>query len=181
MPPFVEADRTVIAVDPRDYWRVLQGGGVFLDPSGYYTVTRRADVAAALRDYSTFASARKPLTPSGTGVKALPMPVPIAYDPPEHSRFRRILQPFFSSRAADQLRNSLREQASVLIDAIAPACGCEAISAIADPFPFGALTTICGLPADDRDKLAALSDVDWDKPGSPPGLRGAPVPGIGQS
>ncbi len=169
MPPFIDAERSVIANDPRDYWRELQAGGVFLDPGGYYAVTRRADVAAALRDYATFASARKPLTPPGSGVKPLPMPVPIAYDPPEHSRFRRILQPFFSSRAADELRSALREQASALVDAIAPGGECEAISAIADPFPFGALTTICGLPSDDRDKLASLSDVDWDTPGSPPG------------
>lgn len=168
-PPFVDANRSVIANNPRDYWRELQAGCVFLDPGGYYAVARRADVAAALRDYATFASARKPLTAPGTGVKPLPMPVPIAYDPPEHSRFRRILQPFFSSRAADELRCALREQASALVDALAPAGGCEAIREIADPFPFGALTTICGLPSDDRDKLAALSEVDWDTPGSPPG------------
>lgn len=168
-PPFVDVNRSLIANDPRDYWRELQAGGVFLDPGGYYAVTRREDVAAALRDYTTFASARKPLSPSGPGLKKLPLPVPIAYDPPEHSRFRRVLQPFFSSRAADQLRPALQAQASALIEAIAPTGGCEAISEIADPFPFGVLTTICGLPSDDRDKLAALSDVDWDKPGSPPG------------
>jgi cytochrome P450 len=168
-PQFVDASRSVIAKDKRDYWRELQAGGVFRDLSGYYLVTCREDVSAALRDYVTFSSARKPLSPSGAGMKSLPIPVPIAYDPPQHSRFRRILHPIFSSRAADEFLPALREQASALINAIAPNGGCEAISAIADPFPFGALTTICGLPADDCDKLAALSDVDWDTPGSPPG------------
>jgi cytochrome P450 len=117
-PQFVDASRCVIAADPRDYWRALQTGGVFVDPGGYYLVTRREDVAAALRDYATFASARKPLTPSGR--RSLPIPVPIAYDPPEHSRFRRILQPYFSSRAAGELVPVLREQASALINAVAP-------------------------------------------------------------
>jgi len=166
-PPFVDANRSVIANEPRDYRRELRAGGVFVDMGGYFAVTRREDVVAALCDPATFGSARKPITPSGAGTKALPIPVPIAYDPPEHSRFRRILQPFFSSRAADELLPALREQASDLIGAIAPRGRCEAISEIADPFPFGALTTICGLPPDDRDKLAALSDVDWDTPGSP--------------
>lgn len=166
-PPFVDANRSLIADEPRDYWRELQAGGVFLDPGGYYAVTRRDDVAAALRDPATFASARKPITPAGGGRKPLPIPVPIAYDPPEHTRYRRILQPFFSSRAADEILPALREQASALIGAIAPAGRCEAIGEIADPFPFATLTTICGLPPDDRDKLAALSDVDWDRPGSP--------------
>ena len=169
-PPFVDANRTLLAPEPHDYWRELKAGGVFRDLGGYYVVTRRDDVAAALRDHTTFASARKPIAPSGPGRKSLPMPVPIAFDPPVHSRFRRILQPFFSSRAADELLPALREQAATLIDAVAAKGECEAIRDIADPFPFGALTTLCGLPPNDRDKLAAMSDIDWDLPGtSPPG------------
>jgi cytochrome P450 len=63
----------------------------------------------------------------------------------------------------------LREQASALINPVAPNGACEAISEIANPFPFGALTTLCGLPWDDRDKLAAWAEaVNWDMPASPP-------------
>jgi cytochrome P450 len=169
VPQFVDADRSVTAQDPRDYWRELQAGSVFRDLSGYFLLTRREDVAAALRDYATFSSHRKPLTTPGAAVKSLPIPVPIAYDPPAHSRFRRILQPYFSSRAADDLLPLLRRQALALINAVAPDGGCEAISDIADPFPFGVLVSLCGLPSEDRDKLAALADVNWDTPGSPPG------------
>jgi cytochrome P450 len=169
VPPFVDASRSVIAQDPTDYWRELQVGGVFRDVGGYYLLTRREDVAAALRDQETFSSHRKQLTPPGAGVKSLPIPVPIAYDPPAHTRFRRILQPYFSSRAADDLLPMLRKEALALIDAVAPDGGCEAITDIADPFPFGVLVNLCGLPPGDRDKLTALSDVDWDAPGPPPG------------
>jgi len=128
---------------------------VFVDLCGYYYLTRRADVRAALRDYATFASRRKPLTASGAGVKSLPMPVPIAYDPPEHTRFREILRPYFSPGAVDELMPALREQASALINAIAANGACDAIRDIANPFPFGALVTLCGLPWEDRVKLAA--------------------------
>jgi cytochrome P450 len=168
-PQFVDASRSVIAEDPRDYWRELQASGVFVDLSGFYLVTRRADVLAALRNHATFASRRKPrTTPPGAGVKALPIPVPLAYDPPEHTRFRRILQPHFSPQAVDELLPALREQASELINAVAANGACDAISDIAIPFPFGALVTLCGLPLDDRDKLAAWAEaVNWDMPGSP--------------
>jgi cytochrome P450 len=168
-PQFVDASRSVIANHPRDYWREVQAAGVFRDQSGFYLVTRREDVVAALRDYATFASRRTPRTTSGPGATSLPIPVPLAYDPPEHSRFRRILQPFFSPQAANELLPALREQASAHNNAVAPNSACEAISEIANPFPFGALTTLCGLPLDDREKLAAWAEaVNWDMPASPP-------------
>jgi cytochrome P450 len=168
-PPFVDASRSVIAKDPRDYWRELQASGVFIDLSGFYLVTHRDDVLAALRNHATFASRRNARTTPGAGVKSLPIPVPLAYDPPEHTRFRRILQPYFSPRAVDGLMPALREQASVLINAVAADGACDAISDIANPFPFGALMTLCGLPLDDRDKVGAWAEaVNWDMPGSPP-------------
>ena len=168
-PPFVDASRSVIAKDPRDYWRELQASGVFIDLSGFYLVTHRDDVLAALRNHATFASRRKPRTMPGAGVKSIPIPVPLAYDPPDHTRFRRVLQPYFTPRAVDGLLPALRAQASALINAVAADGACEAISDIANPFPFGALMTLCGLPLDDRDKVGAWAEaVNWDMPGSPP-------------
>jgi cytochrome P450 len=168
-PPFVDENRFLIAKEPSAYWRVLLDGAVFRDLSGYYVVTRGEDVRAALRSHATFASRRQQLPPSGAGVKSLPIPVPIAYDPPEHARFRQILRPFFSPQAVEKLLPALREQASTLIDAVAANGSCEVISDIATPFPFGALTTLCGLPLKDRDRLATWAEaVNWDMPGSRP-------------
>jgi cytochrome P450 len=168
-PEFVDANRSVIAKDPRDYWRALRDGAVFRDLSGYYVVARGEDVRAALRSPATFASRRQQLPPSGAGVRSLPIPVPIAYDPPEHTRFRRILRPFFSPQAVDKLLPALRDQASELIAAVAPNGACEAISDIANPFPFGGVATLCGLPLKDRDQLAAWAEaINWDMPGSQP-------------
>ncbi|WP_068177291.1 cytochrome P450 [Mycobacterium sp. UM_CSW] len=171
-PPFVDDSRFLIAKEPRDYWRELRAGGVFLDLSGFYYVTRGEDVRAALRNHVVFASRRKQLAPSRAGVRSLPIPVPLAYDPPEHTRLRRILRPHFSPQAVSKLRPALCAQAAALVTAVAPVGACEAISAIAHPFPFGVLVTLCGLPWDDREKLAAWAEaVDWDTPGSPPAFK----------
>ncbi len=168
-PQFVDDSRSVIAEDPRDYWRELQASGVFIDLSGFYLVTRRDDVLAALGNPAAFASRRKPRITPGAGAKSLPIPVPLAYDPPEHTRFRRILQPFFSPQAVAELLPALREQASTLVNAVAASGACDAISDIANPFPFAALMTLCGLPVEDRDKVAAWAEaVNWDAPDSPP-------------
>jgi len=166
----MDESRSLIAKHPRDYWRALRDGAVFREPSGYYVLTRRDDVRAALRNHDTFVSRRKQLTRSGAGMKSMPIALPIAYDPPDHTRFRRILRPYFGPQAVDGLMSKLREQASALIGAVAPNGACEAISDIADPFPFGALATLCGLPLDDRDKVVAWAEeVNWDMPASAQG------------
>jgi hypothetical protein len=162
----MDESRSLIAKDPRDYWRVLRDGAVFRELSGYYVLTRRDDVRAALRNHDTFVSRRKQLTPSGA-MKSMPIPLPIAYNPPDHTRFRRILRPYFGPQAVDGLLSALREQASQLINTVAARGACDAIADIADPFPFGALATLCGLPLDDRDKVVAWAeDVNWDMPAS---------------
>jgi cytochrome P450 len=68
------------------------------------------------------------------------------------------------------LISKLREQASALIGTIAATGACEAISEIADPFPFGALAILCGLPVEDRDKVVAWAEeVNWAMPASAQG------------
>jgi cytochrome P450 len=163
----MDASRSLIAKEPRNYWRALRDGAVFRELSGYFVVTRPEDVREALRNHDTFVSRRKELTPSGVAAKSQLIPLPIAYDPPDHTRFRRILRPYFGPQAVNGLRSALQEQASALIGAVAANGTCEAISDIADPFPFGAVATLCGLPLDDVDKVVAWADaVNWDMPES---------------
>ncbi|MCV7351151.1 cytochrome P450 [Mycobacterium parmense] len=166
-PPFLDENRCLIADDPRDYWRTLRDGAVFRELSGYYVLARGEDVRAALRDPRTFGSRRKELAPAGGWVKTELIPLPIAYDPPDHTRYRQILRPYFGPQAVNGLTSQLREHAAALVGAVASDGACEAIGDIADPYPFGALAILCGLPLEDRDKVVAWADdVIWDVPGS---------------
>jgi len=75
-------------------WKTLRDAGPVVFMNGYYYVTRREDVLAALRNPKVFSS-RLALQPPGS-----PLPVvPLAFDPPEHTRYRKILQPYFSPHA----------------------------------------------------------------------------------
>ena len=57
-----------------------------------------------------------------------PLPlVPIAFDPPEHTRFRKILQPFFSPHTLGAMLPSLQQQAVDIIDAAAANGHCEVL------------------------------------------------------
>ncbi|WP_245849052.1 cytochrome P450 [Mycobacterium palustre] len=89
--------------------------------------------------------------------------VPIAVDPPEHTRFRRVLDKFFGPRRMAERAPELRQQVGELIDQIkASGDSCEVMSALAVPFPSQVFLTLFGLPIDDRDLLIGWKDAVLD-------------------
>jgi hypothetical protein len=117
-------------------------------------LTRREDVLAALRQPGVFSS-RKAFDQMGA-----PLPlVPISFDPPEHTRYRTILQPYFSPRALAGMRPSLDRQARELVHNLAGRGGCDAIAEVAVPYPSQVFLTMFGLPPGDRDKLIGWKDA----------------------
>lgn len=79
--------------------------------------------------------------------------VPIAFDPPEHTRFRRVLQPFFSPRAVKLMLPSVRVLASQLIDNFIDRGECDLTTDFAVPLPAEVFLTLFGLPLADLDRL----------------------------
>jgi cytochrome P450 len=62
--------------------------------------------------------------------------VPIAFDPPDHTRFRKVLDKFFGPRRMAERAPELRRQIGELIDQIVASGGSsEVMSALAVPFP----------------------------------------------
>src|ERR1700737_1422151 len=89
--PRLEYSELPLAADRGLGWKTLRDAGPVVFMNGYYYLTRREDVLAALRNPKVF-SARLALQPPGS-----PIPViPLGFDPPEHTRYRKVLQPFFS-------------------------------------------------------------------------------------
>src|ERR1700754_2502716 len=134
-------------------WAVLREAGPVVLSDGWYALTRRADVLAALRNPSVFSS-RKAFEVVGS-----PLPlVPAAFDPPEHTRFRRILQPFFSPHALAVILPSIQTQAIDIIDKIAQHGECEVMSELATPYPSQVFLTLFVLPLQDRERLIRWKD-----------------------
>jgi cytochrome P450 len=143
-----------MAEDRGDGWAALRDIGPVVKMNDWYYITGRDDVLAALRDPQLFSS-KKAFDALGS-----PLPlVPIAFDPPEHTRFRKILQPFFSPHTMNQLLPSLQQQAIDIIDAAAAGSECEAMTEIAVPYPSQVFLTIFGLPLEDRDRLIGWKDA----------------------
>jgi cytochrome P450 len=93
--------------------------------------------------------------------------VPIAFDPPEHTRYRRVLQPFFSPRGIAAWQPMMRALAGQLIDGFAARGACDLVAELAVPLPAQVFLTLFGLPLEDRDRLIAWKEalLDFAAPG----------------
>jgi cytochrome P450 len=158
--PRLEYTSLPMTADRGAGWKVLRDAGPVVFMNGYYYLTRREDVLAALRNPKVFSS-RLALQPPGSPIPVLPL----AFDPPEHTRYRKILQPFFSPYGLSKSRPVLVRHAADMIDAIAAKGECEAMKDLARLYPFQVFLDLYGLPLEDRDRLIAWKDdVIGDKP-----------------
>jgi cytochrome P450 len=157
--PRLEYARLPMAADRGVGWKVLRDAGPVVFMNGHYYVTRREDVLAALRNPTVFSSTV--LQPPGS-----PLPVvPLAFDPPQHTRYRKILQPFFSPHALSKSRPVLERHANEMIAVLASRGECEAMADFARRYPFQVFMDLYGLPMEDLDQVIAWKDaVVADKP-----------------
>ncbi|OBJ00814.1 cytochrome [Mycobacterium alsense] len=158
--PRLEYSQLPMAADRGVGWKTLRDAGPVVFMNGHYYLTRREDVLAALRDPQVFSS-RLALQPPGS-----PLPVvPLAFDPPEHTRYRKILQPYFSPQGLSESRPLLQRHAAEMIAALAGQGKCEAMADFASLYPYQVFLDLYGLPLEDRDRIIAWKDaIVSDKP-----------------
>ena len=132
---------------------VHQGPRIFYSPvntrdgRGTWVITRAQDQRRVLQDPETFSSHRS-IFASALG-ESWPM-IPLELDPPDHGKFRSLLNPLLSPRRVMTLESAVRERASSLIDRIAAAgTSCDIMADFAFPFAVNIFLRFLGL-SDDR-------------------------------
>jgi cytochrome P450 len=141
------------ATDRSRAWRELREAGEAVTSGEEIVLTSASAVEFAAKKPEIFSSAR------AFDRLGSPVPlVPIAIDPPDHTRFRRMLDPFFSPRKMAEREPELRRQAGELIDAIVARGDCDVVTDLATPFPSQVFLTLFGLPMSDRDRLVQWKD-----------------------
>lgn len=160
--PRLEFTTLPMAADRGAGWKMLRDAGPVVFMNGAYYLTRREDVLAALCSPNLF-SAHLALQPPGSPVPVLPS----AFDPPEHTRYRRILQPYFSPQALAQSQPVMERHAVEIITSVADRGGCDAMADLARFYPFAVFMELYGLSATDRDDVIAWKDAAVD--GKPEG------------
>ena len=116
-------------------------------------ILRYRDVLAAARDYGTYSSDapfRIPI-PSEERVRAVRQ-LPIETDPPEHTDYRAIVQPFFNISARPRLVEDVNALIAGMLDAAAEAGAVEVVREFALPLQSRALALLLRMPASVADE-----------------------------
>ena len=153
-----------VLADPYPLYRRLRTQDpVHWDPFLHaWVVTRYADVATVLRDYSAdrtptpeqlTAMGLKALNPiAGTMVKQM-----LFMDAPAHTRLRTLASSAFSSRRVEVLRGHIRGIAERLIDRVQAQGHLDLIQDFAAPLPAIVTAEMLGVPVEDHPQLKLWS------------------------
>jgi cytochrome P450 len=149
-----------MAQDRAAAWNLMRSwGDVFQDADGVWYVTSIEAVQLAARQPDLFSSA-KAWDFQSTDVRQ----IPVSIDPPEHARYRRLLDPMLRPAIVTQLEPELRRQVAELIDAFADRGSCDVVAELAALYPTQVFLTLYGLPLGDRDMLIGWVRLILDRP-----------------
>jgi cytochrome P450 len=116
-------------------------------------IARHEDVEFALRNADVFSSDMEAV--SIGNVRPL---IPLQVNPPDHVKFRRLLDPLFAPKQVAQLEADVRKLSNQLIDDFIDSGECEFNSAFAIPLPCTVFLRLLGLPLEELDLFLELKD-----------------------
>jgi len=116
--------------------------------TGGWVLTRYDDVDEVLRNPADFSSQ----------VMTYPMRpwIPQAIDPPLHTGYRRLLNPWFTGEEMAKLEPHLEQYAGQLLDAMLAKDEFDFVADFADPFPTVIFCEMAGFPREDYPQI-----MDW--------------------
>jgi cytochrome P450 len=121
-----------------------------------WIVTRHALQQEAFVDYEHFSSE------GGSGLGQMLgndlRLVPIDYDPPEQTAYRKIFNPFFTPREIKAMEGPVRETCDRLIASFVDRGGCEFIEDFAVPFPSYIFLSLVGMPIEEAPQF-----IKWEE------------------
>jgi cytochrome P450 len=132
-----------------------------VDGPGFWAVTRYEDVRTVSRDPATFSSYEggihiatpDPMTLAGARHMMLYM------DPPQHTRYRHLVNKGFTPRSAALLTDRIRELAGQIIDKVIDRGECDMVSDIAGELPSYVIAELMGIPLDDGRELYEWTEI----------------------
>ena len=147
---------------PQPGYRMLRDSGPVMALPGMipsranadaHLVGRHADVVTVLRNPDIFSS-RFDAVHIGQ-VRPL---IPLQVDPPDHAKYRKLLDPLFAPRQIALLEDRTRALVSDLVETVADTGGCNFHAAVSEPLPSTVFLELLGLPVSRATEFIALKD-----------------------
>jgi cholest-4-en-3-one 26-monooxygenase len=126
--------------------------------SGYWAVTRHADVAAVSKNSKVFSSRengviiRNPATATRESIEMTQVVI-INQDAPDHTQLRSIISRGFTPRAVNALEEGLEERAQRIVSQAVAAGSGNFVDQVASQFPLEVIGDMLGVPAEDRQRI----------------------------
>jgi len=119
----------------------------------FWALTRYADVTAAARDTAGFVNGKR------TRFKG--RRPPLESDPPEHTQWRKLLNPCFSPRRIEAFEPVSRKLAIALIEPLVAAGGGDTAHDLARPLPPQVLLSFLGQPVGDWERVKDCCELAY--------------------
>jgi len=135
---------------------------------GFWAVSRWDDVMAVSTDPETFCSGRGILVME-IGASYESPPTMMHTDPPEHTVYRKLVQPGFAPGRMRALEADVRRRAKLLVDEIEAGRAVDFVETVAVPFPLYIISALLGMPDEDWRRFYEWSEAvipgatDWSE------------------
>jgi|HigsolmetaAR203D_1030402.scaffolds.fasta_scaffold00226_15 cytochrome P450 len=123
---------------------------------GFWALFKYEDVVKALEDYPTFTTSVQNAVPNFafTGVRP-----PLHLDPPDHSVYRRIINPFFTRERVERLVPAMKRDAAFLLQQIIDKGGGDVGPEFGHVFPAYVFSEFFNLPVDLARKIRSVTGI----------------------
>lgn len=147
-------DQSIVGLaDPQPMYKALRESTPVLRSPQAVVLSRLPDIEMALKRTDLFSS-----NMDAVDLGNLRPMIPLQVDPPEHAKYRRILDPLFTPRQMARREPALAALVNEMIDTFADRGECDFHAEFAVPLPCTVFLQLLGLPLEDLDTLLEWKD-----------------------
>lgn len=129
------------------------------DGSGFWSILRYDDALAVSRDVATFTSTKGIRLEEMDEEESEARRTLMELDPPEHTRYRRLVSKGFTRRSVESYEESIRELAVEVIEEALQQTEFDFVQAVAEELPMRMLGRMLGTSDEDGRKMVAWGDA----------------------
>jgi cytochrome P450 len=151
--PFASMDAET-AANPQSMFKELRDAMPVMPVDGVgVVVTRKVEVDEVFRHPEIFSS-----NADAVDLKNRRPMIPLQIDPPEHKKYRKLLDPIFAPRQMALIEDSVAETVNALIDGFIDKGEIDFAKEFSVPFPSQVFLTLFGLPFDELPRFLKMKD-----------------------